>query len=254
MDNTRSRLIAGNWKMHGSIAFAENFSTEVVKLASEFKFNNFELLLCPSAPYLKPVRDILAGSSILIGGQDCHTDRNGAYTGEVSVEMLVDVGCKYVITGHSERREQHGESNSLVRKKTAAAQTGGLIPILCVGEKLEDRERGVAVETILRQLRECLPDRSSGGNIVVAYEPVWAIGSGKIPKISEIADVHIAIRNALHDLVSDPCELRILYGGSVKPDNAMDILSVSNVDGALVGGASLKTEEFWSIVKACWNE
>ena len=254
MNDTRGRLIAGNWKMHGNIAFVENFSNEIVKLASGFKWRNLELLLCPPGPYLKTICDILASTSICVGGQDCHADRNGAYTGDVSVEMLVDVGCKYVITGHSERRDRHGEPNGLVRRKTTAAQTGGLIPILCVGEKLEDRIRGDAVETILRQLKECLPEASSGKNIVVAYEPVWAIGSGKIPKINEIAEVHLAIREALYDLVSDPESLRILYGGSVKPDNAEDILSVSNVDGALVGGASLKTDEFWSIVEACWKD
>ncbi|MEE2662186.1 MAG: triose-phosphate isomerase [Pseudomonadota bacterium] len=254
MDNTRSRLIVGNWKMHGSIAFVENFSTELLKLALGIKAINIELVLCPPNPYLKIICDIFDSTTIFVGGQDCHADMSGAYTGDVSAEMLVDVGCKYVITGHSERREQHGEHNSLVRRKTTAAQTGGLIPILCVGEKAEDRERGAAVETILRQLKECVPEGSRGRDIVVAYEPVWAIGTGKIPKISEIAEVHGAIRDAVNKLVSDPDALRILYGGSVKPENAQDILSVSNVDGALVGGASLKTDEFWRIVKAYHKE
>ena len=254
MSNTRRRLIAGNWKMHGSITFVEKFSTELMKLASGFKASNIELALCPPSPYLKTIHDLLDSTLISIGAQDCHTERKGAHTGDVSVEMLVDVGCKYVITGHSERRVQHGEPNGLVRRKTATAQTTGLIPILCVGEQLDDRESGNAVEKVLRQLKECIPEGSSGTNIVVAYEPVWAIGTGKIPTISEIAEVHVAIRNAVNKLISDPTRLRILYGGSVKSHNAEDILSVSNVDGALVGGASLKTDEFWNIVKGCVKE
>ena len=168
------------------------------------------------------------------------------------MEMLVDVGCKYVITGHSERRDRHGEPNGLVRRKTTAAQTGGLIPILCVGEKLEDRERGVAVEIILRQLRECLPDRSSGGNIVVAYEPVWAIGTGMNATVVQVEEAHDFIRNTISNniLGSENTYVNILYGGSVNPNNCRDLLRNKEVDGALVGGASLNISSFCDIIKA----
>jgi len=210
-----------------------------------------DLLVCPPAPLLVPVGEALAGSPIALGGQDCHPDKDGAHTGDVSAGMLADVGCRFVIVGHSERRADHGETDDIVRAKAAAARAEGLVAIICVGETLEERDRGDTLSVVERQLLGSLPDGSTPENTVVAYEPVWAIGTGRTPTPEDVAVVHAHLRRILAQRVQNADRLRLLYGGSVKPDNAASLLAVDNVDGALVGGASLKADDFWAIASSC---
>jgi len=243
-------LIAGNWKMHGTIAFAAELAGALADNLSDSGDGGFDLLLCPPAPLLSAARTAIGLSAISLGGQDCHPAEQGAHTGDVSVAMLVDAGCSYVIVGHSERRADHGENDALVQAKAAAAIAGGLIPVICIGETLEERDAGRAVEVVTRQLRGSVPGDARPTEIVVAYEPVWAIGTGRTPTTGDIAEVHDAIRAELATLVGDSGTVRILYGGSVKPENAGEILAVGNVNGALVGGASLKAADFWAIAQA----
>ena len=232
---TRIPLIAGNWKMNG----ASDWGGKVSELAGLTKgLEGVELLICPPHPYLA----MLAGEPrVHIGGQDCHAEPSGAHTGEVSAEMLRDVGASYVIVGHSERRAA-GETDAVVKAKAEAAHRAGLVPIVCVGEQLEERERGSAVDVVLGQVDGSWP--ATTGEVVVAYEPVWAIGTGKVATPADIAAMHGALRERLGQGV------RILYGGSVKPANAADVLGTANVDGALVGGASLDMESFAAIAHA----
>jgi triosephosphate isomerase (TIM) len=191
------------------------------------------------------VGEALAGSGIALGGQDCHAAPSGAYTGWISAEMLQDCGCSHVIVGHSERRHGLGESDADVRAKTLAAWRAGLVAILCVGETRAEREAGRAVDIVAGQLAGSVPEGAAADKLVIAYEPVWAIGTGLTPTTADITEIHAAIRGRV------PAGTRILYGGSVNPKNAADILSLANVDGALVGGASLKAEDFWAIAQAC---
>jgi triosephosphate isomerase (TIM) len=254
-------LIAGNWKMNGTAAFASDLAGSLASksdlagsLASKMEEagnNSFEMLLCPPAPFLGATRAALGLADIALGGQDCHMEENGAHTGDIAAAMLADCGCRYVIVGHSERRADHGEDDGTVRAKATAAQTAGIVPVICIGETLAEREAGKAVEIVTAQLRGSVPEGASAANIVVAYEPVWAIGTGKIPTLGDIAEVHDAVRGALGDIAADADGVRILYGGSVKSDNAAEILAIQNVNGALVGGASLKADDFWAIAQAC---
>lgn len=244
-------LIAGNWKMNGSNAFASELAGSLSVRMAGTGNNGFEMLLCPPAPFLCATHTAIGSSAIALGGQDCHTAEQGAHTGDISAAMLIDCGCRYVIVGHSERRADHGEDDATVRAKALAARAGGLVPVICIGETLAEREAGQAVEVVTSQLRGSVPDGASADNAVVAYEPVWAIGTGRTPTLEDIAEVHDAIRAALNDLVADAGGVRILYGGSVKPDNATEILGIGNVNGALVGGASLKADDFWAIAQAC---
>jgi triosephosphate isomerase len=207
--------------------------------------------ICPPSTLVSRLAAALAGTSIEIGGQDCRAESQGAYTGDVSPEMLADAGASLVILGHSERRDGYGETDAVVADKVLGALRAGLEPIICVGESLEERRAGLAIATVDRQLRGSLPDALSAAPFAVAYEPIWAIGSGLTPSLAEIEDVHGAIRAALSALFG-PAGGRVplLYGGSVKPANAREILSGENVDGALVGGASLKAIDFVPIVRA----
>jgi triosephosphate isomerase (TIM) len=237
------QLVAGNWKMNGrrsdGIALA-------LALAGHAKGDHAcDLLVCPPAPLLIAVGEALAGSGIALGGQDCHAAPSGAYTGWISAEMLQDCGCSHVIVGHSERRHGLGESDADVRAKTLAAWRAGLVAILCVGETRAEREAGKAVDIVAGQLAGSVPEGAAADKLVIAYEPVWAIGTGLTPTTADITEIHAAIRGRV------PAGTRILYGGSVNPKNAADILSLANVDGALVGGASLKAEDFWAIAQAC---
>jgi triosephosphate isomerase (TIM) len=237
------QLVAGNWKMNGrrsdGIALA-------LALAGHAKGDHAcDLLVCPPAPLLIAVGEALAGSGIALGGQDCHAAPSGAYTGWISAEMLQDCGCSHVIVGHSERRHGLGESDADVRAKTLAAWRAGLVAILCVGETRAEREAGRAVDIVAAQLAGSVPEGAAADKLVIAYEPVWAIGTGLTPTTADITEIHAAIRGRV------PAGTRILYGGSVNPKNAADILSLANVDGALVGGASLKAEDFWAIAQAC---
>jgi triosephosphate isomerase len=204
-----------------------------------------EVLICPPATLLMPVAAICEGSPLKTGGQDCHPEPSGAFTGDVSAGMLKDAGAAYVILGHSERRTLHHESSAIVRQKAQAALREGLTPIICVGETLEQRERGQALATVSAQLAGSIPKESPAGGIVLAYEPVWAIGTGLTPGHREITEMHRFIREKMSH--AQRATLRILYGGSVKPENAADLLSAADVDGALVGGASLTSAAFMEI-------
>ncbi len=244
-------LIAGNWKMNGDTDFAAGLAGALADLVADAGDQGFDMLVCPPAVLIPAARAALGIGDIHLGGQDCHAAGAGAHTGDVSAAMLRDAGCGFVIVGHSERRADHGESDDLVRAKAGAAQAEGLVPIVCVGETLDERDAGRAVDVVTGQVRGSVPEGSSAATLVVAYEPVWAIGTGRTPTNDDIAEVHDAIRATLREAVAEADEVRILYGGSVKPENASEILAVSNVNGALVGGASLKASDFWAIALAC---
>jgi triosephosphate isomerase (TIM) len=240
------KLVAGNWKMNGMRqdgAMLAHALKERAALASGSL--GCEILVCPPATLLSEVGGILAGSDIALGGQDCHAMPKGAHTGDISAEMLADAGCKFVILGHSERRQGHGETDAVVRGKIAAAWRAGLATILCVGETQGQRQAGEAVKIVSSQLDGSIPENASAATLVVAYEPVWAIGTGLTATTDDIAALHSEIRSCT------PAGTRILYGGSVNPKNAGAILGLSEVDGALVGGASLNADDFWAIVQSC---
>jgi triosephosphate isomerase len=240
-------LIAGNWKMHGSLREAGALA-EAVRAGGAAVPPAAELLVCPPFPYIRLVADVLAGQGIAVGGQDCHAAAKGAHTGDVAAPMLRDVGATHVILGHSERRAEHGETDAGVRAKAEAALAAGLIPIVCVGESEAQRLAGEAEAVVTQQLDGSLPDGFAGAGGVVAYEPVWAIGTGRTPAEAEIAAIHAAIRaNLVARFGATGGTLRILYGGSVKPGNAVVILALPDVDGALVGGASLVAADFLAI-------
>jgi triosephosphate isomerase (TIM) len=245
------KLIAGNWKMNGLKAEGLALARALVARAAAGDPPDCSLAVCPPATLLIPIGDTLRGSGIALGGQDCHAEPKGAHTGDVSAAMLKDAGCAYVIVGHSERRADHGETDAGVRAKARAAHAAGLVPILCIGETLAEREAGEALAVVNRQLEGSLPEGLKAPDIVIAYEPVWAIGTGRTPTAEEVAAVHARIRALLRERVKDAAEVPILYGGSVKPTNARELLSVENVDGALVGGASLNAADFWSIAQSC---
>lgn len=243
-------LIAGNWKMNGSRAFAEEISKALANQLSNLDDVGFDMLLCPPTLLIDVVRASVGTSGIALGGQDCHADKQGAHTGDIAAAMLADAGCSYVIVGHSERRTDYGEVDTVVRDKAIAAQMAGLVPLVCVGETLAQREAGDAVEIVTKQLENSIPTGSSASTIIVAYEPVWAIGAGRTATDRDIAEVHHAIRKVLSELAVEGESVRILYGGSVKPDNAATVLAVDNVNGALVGGASLRADDFLAIARA----
>jgi len=238
----RKRLVACNWKMNGLRADGVALGRDIAARAREP--HRCELLVCPPATLLVLVGEALGDSGVALGGQDCHTEPKGACTGGVSAEMLKDAGCSHVIVGHSERRHACGETDADVRAKTLAAWRAGLVAIVCVGETRVEREAGLAKSVVEAQLTGSLPDAANPENLVIAYEPVWAIGTGLTPTMADIADMHAAIRTRI------PSETRILYGGSVNPKNAAEILALEEVDGALVGGASLKPEDLWAITQA----
>jgi len=240
-------LIAGNWKMNGSQAMAVAFAAELRRFMATGRQIRADMLICPPAPYLETAKRLLDGLPVALGAQDCHAKPAGAYTGDISAAMLADLGCQYVIVGHSERRTNHGESNAQVRAKAMAAHAAGLIPIICIGETEAERDSGQALAVTAAQLRESFPENVDGKGAVVAYEPVWAIGSGRVPSLDDVEGVHRHIRNQLLEFVSNGAMVPILYGGSVKPENAADLLGVPEVGGALIGGASLKAADFLAI-------
>jgi triosephosphate isomerase len=207
-----------------------------------------ELVVCPVAVQITAVAQVLSGSPVGVGGQDCHADVSGAHTGDLSAEMLADAGARWVLVGHSERRTDHGETDEQVRAKAAAGLRAGLTPIICVGETLAQRKAGETLDVLARQIAASVPQGAAG--IVVAYEPVWAIGTGLTPTVAEIDQAHRHLRSRLGGVAPDAQAVRILYGGSVKPSNAAEILGIADVDGALVGGASLKAADFLPIVAA----
>src|SRR5690606_7549720 len=242
------KLIAGNWKMNGLAASLE----EVGRLRAELEAApaGCRVALCPPATLVERMAAAARGSAIEIGGQDCHSERSGAFTGDVSGEMLKDAGASLVILGHSERRQGYGETDARVAAKATAALEAGLAPIVCVGETLAEREAGRAVEVVRSQVMNSLPLALAGRDFAVAYEPVWAIGTGLTPTLEQIEEVHRSVRAAMIERLGlASAAAPILYGGSVKPDNARDILAVAEVGGALVGGASLKAADFLGIIR-----
>ncbi|UTW57463.1 triose-phosphate isomerase [Kordiimonas sp. SCSIO 12603] len=246
---TPTPLVAGNWKMNGlssSLAELEALETFVKEQAEA----SCELLICP--PFtLVAAMAVKAGGSVKIGAQDCHFNKSGAHTGDISAEMLKDIGAEYIIVGHSERRADHEETSDTVNAKAAAIHGEGLSAIVCVGETEEERDAGQTETVVLGQLLVSVPDSATPTNTVIAYEPVWAIGTGKTPTVADVAEIHTAIRGALVERFGEAGkEFRILYGGSVKPSNADELMAADNVNGALVGGASLKASDFNGIIDA----
>ncbi|MBR3369024.1 MAG: triose-phosphate isomerase [Rhodobacteraceae bacterium] len=239
--NTPRKLAAGNWKMNGFRADLQ----EARNLASDFADPSVDIVLCPPATLVGAMAAALVGSGVRVGGQDCHVKPAGAHTGDISAAMLADAGARYVIVGHSERRADHGETSAIVAQKATAAQSAGLVAIICVGETEAERDAGKTLEVVIQQLVASLPETAQASNTVVAYEPVWAIGTGRTPTRDQIAQVHDSLRDHLPDGA-----ISLLYGGSVKPSNAAEIFAIPNVDGALVGGASLKADDFSAIIAA----
>jgi triosephosphate isomerase len=241
----RRNLVAGNWKMHGTAAVAESLLGGLVLPAGEL---SCELVVCPPFPYISPVMQHVAGSPVGVGGQDCSEHSQGAYTGEVAASMLADLGCGWVILGHSERRQYQGESSELVAAKARAAREAGLTPILCIGETLAERQSGDAEKVVTEQLLPLVGELRETD--VVAYEPVWAIGTGETATPAQAQEMHAAIRGFLAANCAVADQVRVLYGGSVKPDNARELFAQHDIDGGLVGGASLKAEDFLAIGQA----
>jgi len=239
----RMKLAAGNWKMNGVAASL----AEVTALSDAIADTSVDTLICPPATLIAPMA-ALTQTRVMTGGQDCHANVSGAHTGDLSAQMLKDAGASHVIVGHSERRADHGETSADVKAKAEAALAAGLCPIICVGETLDERESGETLDVIRAQLAGSIPDSAA---IVIAYEPVWAIGTGKVPTLAEIGEVHDDMFAQLTlKFGEQAAQIGLLYGGSVKPSNAAEIFAISNVDGALVGGASLKAVDFAQIVQA----
>jgi triosephosphate isomerase (TIM) len=243
----RRKLAAGNWKMNGTAAAL----AEVEALIAGLSAPECEVLLCPPATLIARMAEVAKGSALKVGGQDCHAEASGAHTGDISAGMLADAGASHVILGHSERRADHGETDSAVRAKAEAAQAAGLVALICVGETEAERDAGRELDVIGAQLAGSVPDTANGADTVIAYEPVWAIGSGRTPTEEQIAAVHRFLRDALEARFGESgSSFRLLYGGSVKPANAAQIFAIPDVDGALVGGASLKATDFGAIISA----
>jgi triosephosphate isomerase len=245
---TRRKLAAGNWKMNGLAAAG----AELDALIEATSGAAAEVLICPPATLIATLSARARGSAVAIGGQDCHAAPGGAHTGDLSAEMIADAGATHVIVGHSERRADHGESDAQVRAKAEAAWRAGLTAIVCAGETEAERDAGRALKIVGGQLAGSIPDGATAVNLVVAYEPVWAIGTGRTPSLDDIAEMHDFMRARLAarfgPAIGDA--VRLLYGGSVKPGNAGELFAVANVDGGLVGGASLKAADFAAIVAA----
>jgi triosephosphate isomerase (TIM) len=243
-------LIAGNWKMNGLKSSLAEFAAMLagaVALAGKA-----DLLVCPPATLISGFADKARGSKLAVGAQDCHPKASGAHTGDLSAEMLADAGASAIIVGHSERRADHGESDALVRQKAEAVWRAGLTAIVCIGETRAQRDAGQTLDICGGQLKGSLPNAATSGNLVVAYEPVWAIGTGLTPTTDDVEQVHRFIRGVLTDrFKGEGAKIRILYGGSVKPSNAAELMAVAHVNGALVGGASLKAADFLAIAAGC---
>jgi triosephosphate isomerase (TIM) len=241
-------LVAGNWKMNGLASSLDEIARLKTALATPAAC---DVLIAPPAPLIDRLAKAAAGSTIRVGAQDCHAKASGAHTGDASAEMLRDAGASAVIVGHSERRADHGETDATVKAKAEAALRAGLLAIVCVGETIDQRKAGKTLDIVLAQVRGSLPAGATAGNTVVAYEPVWAIGTGLTPTSADVAVVHGAIRKTLEAaLPGQGSAVRILYGGSVKPSNARELMGVPHVNGALVGGASLKADDFNGIIAA----
>jgi triosephosphate isomerase (TIM) len=243
-------LIAGNWKMNGLKAAEGEFAAMLAGAPAVAA--KAALLVCPPATLIAAFADKARGTAVKVGAQDCHPKPSGAHTGDISAEMLADAGAAAIIVGHSERRADHGESDLLVRQKAEAVWRAGLVAIVCIGESEEQRNAGQTLDILRGQLNQSLPDGSTADNLVVAYEPIWAIGTGRTPTATDVEQIHKFIRDFLIGrFKGEGAGVRILYGGSVKPSNAAELMAVANVNGALVGGASLKAADFLAIAAAC---
>ncbi|MDB6177828.1 triose-phosphate isomerase [Paracoccus sp. Z330] len=240
------KLAAGNWKMNGDLAAL----AEIDSLCGTHGNASCDILICPPAVLIHAMKERVGDHAIAIGGQDCHAKPSGAHTGDISAAQLKDAGASHVILGHSERRADHGETDADVAQKASAAFDAGLVAVICVGETEAERDAGQTLDVIGRQLSGSVPQAAHAGNCVIAYEPVWAIGTGRTPTNDQIAEVHAFMRNKLAAAVADAADISLLYGGSVKPANASEIFSIAHVDGALVGGASLKASDFGAIISA----
>lgn len=249
MATQRRPLIAGNWKMNG--LRRSTVELQRIMAGSAEYIGRADLMICPPATLVAGFGELARGSAVMIGGQDCHAEAAGAFTGDISAEMLKDAGAVAVIVGHSERRTLHHEHDAEVRAKAQAARRAGLMAIVCIGETRAERDAGKALDVLGRQIDGSLPEGVTAANLVVAYEPVWAIGTGLTPTAKDVAEAHAFIRKRIgerHGTVGEA--VRVLYGGSVKPSNARELMGVANVDGALVGGASLKADDFLGIAAA----
>lgn len=242
-------LVAGNWKMNGT----SSSLGELRAIANGFMSGldaEVEGAVCVPSTLLMRAAELLANTPVRAGGQDCHASESGAHTGDISAEMLKDAGARYVIVGHSERRTDHAESDEDVRRKAEAAWRAGLVGIICIGETQGEREGGQTLDVLTRQIEGSVPSSATAANTVIAYEPVWAIGTGLTPTAKDVAAAHAHIRGRLRDKLGGQADaMRVLYGGSVKPSNAAELLNIANVDGALVGGASLKAADFLGIAE-----
>ncbi len=245
-------MIAGNWKMNGLSEDGVALAKAVAAGVKEMGKPACEFLVCPPFTLLYQVKKALRGAKVALGAQDAHFAVKGAHTGDISPLMLKDLGCAYVILGHSERRADHFETNELVAKKAAAAYEAGLKTIICIGETEQQREEGKTIDVCSAQIMGSVPENADASNTVIAYEPVWAIGTGKTPTAADVEEVHAAVRKVLAKKLGKATanKMRILYGGSVKPSNAKEFLSLPDVDGALIGGARLKAEDFLAITKS----
>ena len=241
-------LVAGNWKMNGGVVMLKE-PRLLAAMLKDVKLKA-DVMVCPPAIILRRVKSVLAGTKIKVGGQDCHWNPAGAHTGDISPEMLKEAGCSAVIVGHSERRSHHGETDEMVAKKAKGVRRAGLTAIICIGETLDERKAGTTLDVVSHQLKGSVPEAAAAANTVIAYEPVWAIGTGLTPTTAEVAEVHAHIRSELGSIMGgEGAAVRILYGGSVKASNAAELMSQPNVNGALVGGASLKASDFLGIIK-----
>ncbi len=245
---TPKALVAGNWKMNGLKASTQ----EITRLNDLINTSGAkcDVLICPPFTLISTFAG-LGAENVAIGAQDCHMNVSGAHTGDISAEMVVELGCKHIIVGHSERRADHGENNDVVNAKAAAAQNEGATAIICVGETIEEREAGKALDVVISQVKASIPQSATASNTIIAYEPVWAIGSGHTPTVMDVQEMHKAVREVLMSRFgASGAGIKILYGGSVKASNAPELMSVPNVNGALVGGASLKADDFYGIISA----
>ena len=251
-DDSKIRpLVAGNWKMNGLASGLGEAVKIAARIAEAGSAARCDVMICPPATLVAAFASKSSSTPLLIGGQDCHAKASGAHTGDVAAEMLKDAGASAVIVGHSERRADHGETDAHVRAKCEAAHRAGLLAIVCVGETADERKAGKTLDVVTRQLAGSLPDGCCAATTIVAYEPVWAIGTGLTPTSGDVADVHAALRIELgRRFGADGQQMRLLYGGSVKASNARELMGVANVNGALVGGASLKADDFLGIIAA----
>jgi len=252
MTTTRRPLIAGNWKMNGLTADGTALAAGLAEKASADANPPYDMLVCPPFVLIGAVSGALGDSGIALGAQDCHAAEKGAHTGDVSAAMLKDADCSFVIVGHSERRTDHGETDEQVKAKAEAVLSNGMTAVVCIGETEAERDAGKTLDVVTSQVRGSLPAGATAANTVLAYEPVWAIGTGRTPTSDEVQEVHAAIRAELAKIVGNEADgIRLLYGGSMKPTNAAELLALSDVDGGLIGGASLKVEDFMGIAACC---